>query len=258
MVGSAIAGSLVHEVGHQGAALLDLVKSLRPVLQARRKEPGGRGLAWGYWDRWISEIVADFWSVARVGVAATVGLIGVVSLPRAFVFRIVPDDPHPFPWIRVQFCCATGQALYPDPQWARLAAVWSAMYPKEGLSQEQALLLAHLDASIPEFVDLLLNHRPAALGGRAMRQALDCAGREPARLRDLWREWRSSPSRARRARPTIAFAVIGQARADGLMTAREESEWLGRLLTFWALRGTLDMSELCASQARHRITHPQI
>ncbi len=33
MVGSGIASSLIHEVGHQGAALLDLVNSLRPLLQ---------------------------------------------------------------------------------------------------------------------------------------------------------------------------------------------------------------------------------
>ena len=44
MVGSGIASSLVHEVGHQAAALLDLVPSLRPVLQGlqrgRRSRPG--------------------------------------------------------------------------------------------------------------------------------------------------------------------------------------------------------------------------
>jgi len=33
-VGSGIASSLIHEVGHQGAVLLDLVKSLHPVLHA--------------------------------------------------------------------------------------------------------------------------------------------------------------------------------------------------------------------------------
>jgi len=102
MIGSSIASSLVHEVGHQGAALLDLVASLRPMLQAMQH--GGSGLVhvWQLWERWISEIVADFWSLARVGVAATLGLIGVVSLPRVFVFRLNVDDPHPVPWLRVR------------------------------------------------------------------------------------------------------------------------------------------------------------
>jgi hypothetical protein len=33
MVGSGVASSLVHEVGHQAAALLDLTNSLRPSLR---------------------------------------------------------------------------------------------------------------------------------------------------------------------------------------------------------------------------------
>ena len=68
MVGSGIASSLVHEVGHQAAALLNLVNSLRPVLQGLQR--GAERVAWDLWERWISEIVADFWSVARVGVAS--------------------------------------------------------------------------------------------------------------------------------------------------------------------------------------------
>ena len=86
MVGSGIASSLVHEVGHQAAALLDLLPSLRLVLQGLQKTAGGERVAWQLWERWISEVVADFWSVARVGISATMGLIGVVSLPRPLSF----------------------------------------------------------------------------------------------------------------------------------------------------------------------------
>jgi len=114
MIGSGIASSLVHEVGHQAAALLDLVDSLRPELQARQERSGAERVAWQLWERWISEIVADYWAVARVGVASTTGLIAVVSLPRAFVFRVAMDDPHPFPWVRVKLSCALGHALFPD------------------------------------------------------------------------------------------------------------------------------------------------
>ena len=71
MVGTGIASSLVHEVGHQAAALLDLVDSLRPVLHGLQRGAGREPQAWELWERWISEIVADFWSVARVGIAST-------------------------------------------------------------------------------------------------------------------------------------------------------------------------------------------
>ena len=86
MIGSGIASSLVHETGHQAAALLGLVPALQQVLQNKQSavhEP----LPWRLWERWISEIIADCWSIARVGVASTLGLIGVVSLPRPFVFQ---------------------------------------------------------------------------------------------------------------------------------------------------------------------------
>jgi hypothetical protein len=128
MIGYGIASSLVHEVGHQAAALLGLVESLRSVLHevGKRAEPPERG-AWRLWERWISEIIADFWAIAKVGIASTLGLISIVSLPRWFVFRVSLDDPHPFPWIRVMLSCAVGAALYPHRQWAKLAAVWKSL-----------------------------------------------------------------------------------------------------------------------------------
>ena len=46
MVGSGIASSLVHEVGHQASALLDLVNSLRPVLIGCNSKAGGEQVAW--------------------------------------------------------------------------------------------------------------------------------------------------------------------------------------------------------------------
>ena len=81
MIGSGIASSLIHEVGHQGAALLGLVPSLKTELQAMQRQSRDPQI-WQLWENWISEIVADFWAIARVGVVSTLGLIGVVSLPR--------------------------------------------------------------------------------------------------------------------------------------------------------------------------------
>ena len=137
MIGYGIASSLVHEVGHQGAALLGLVESLRADLRAD-PAAGSRRPTWALWDRWISEIVADFWSISRIGIGSTLGLIGLVSLPRGFVFRPPDEDPHPVPWMRVLLSCAIGDRLYPDPQWGQLAATWRAMYPLSGVRPELA------------------------------------------------------------------------------------------------------------------------
>ncbi len=238
MVGSGIASSLIHEVGHQAAALLELVDSLRPVLQGLQRG-GGEPVVWRLWERWISEIVADFWSVARVGIASTMGLIGVVSLPRPFVFRLNVDDPHPVPWIRVKLSCAMGEALYPHPQWARLAALWEAYYPIGELEPERRRLLAQLQAGMPGFVTLLLNHRPKMLRGRSLMEVLDVAQRQPSRLAAIYRAWNRAPPEMYRAPPTLVFAVLGQARSDGVLRPQDEAVLVAKLLTHWALRSTL-------------------
>lgn len=258
MVGSGIASSLVHEVGHQAAALLDLVNSLRPVVQAMQQKGGDEQVAWCIWERCLSEIIADLWSVAKVGVASTLGLIGVVSLPRAFVFRINLDDPHPFPWIRVKLSCALGRALYPHPQWDRLAEVWEAYYPLAGLDGRRRELIRRLEATLPTFALLLAQHRPKALRGHSIGEALAAQERAPERLGVLFRGWKESLARLREVPATLAFAVIGQARMDNQISPETESRLVADLLTWWALRGTLDMSELCASQARARVTAPSI
>jgi hypothetical protein len=255
MVGSGIASSLIHEVGHQGTALLALVPSLRSVLLARQRASDAP-LVWQLWERWISEIVADLWSLARVGIVSTMGLIGVVSLPRPFVFRLNVDDPHPIPWIRVKLSCAIGNGLYPHPQWQRLANLWEAYYPVAGLDDERRQVLRSLESSMPEFVGVLINHRPQALRGRSLRQALATTERSPARLTALFSAWNKAPVQMYRSPPSLVFAVLGQARADGKLSPEDESDLLAKLLTYWAMRSTLDVSAVCASLPRRRADVP--
>jgi hypothetical protein len=236
MLGMGIASSLFHEVGHQAAALLGLVEGLKPELHAREKRDLDAAPAWRLWARWISEVVADLWSVARVGVAATLGLMSVVSLPRAFVFRIGDDDPHPAPWIRVKLSAALGEALFPQPIWRRLHALWEAYYPRQGLSPEQLHLFELLEGTLPELVSVLLAQRPSVLGGASLVEALEPDELEPTRLARLLRRWRSEPSEMYTARPIVVFAVLGQGRAYGDVSPEEESVVLAKLLTHWALR----------------------
>lgn len=242
MVGSGIASSLAHEVGHQAAALLDLVKSLRSALQAIQATAGQHS-AWQYWERWISEIIADFWSVARVGVGSTLGLMNVVSLPKAFVFRINLDDPHPVPWIRVKLSCHMGKALYPHPQWDWLASLWDRLYPLDSLAADKRRLLGTLEAGIPEFIQVVLQHQPKKLRGRSIFQVMNSPHRQPAQLAALFQHWSVAPERMLGTPPAMAFAVIGQAKQDGHLSAGGESRMLTRLLTHWALRARLAATE---------------
>ncbi len=248
MVGSGIASSLIHEVGHQAAALLDLVGSFRPVLRGLARGSTSEAPAWQLWERWISEVVADFWSVARVGIASTMGLMGVVSLPRAFVFRMTREDPHPVPWIRVKLSAALGRALHPQPLWDQLIELWESYYPLEGLDREQRETLRMLERTIPGLVAVLTNHRPAALRGKSLVEALELDEVRPARLRALLGRWHSVPHEMYRARPLLTFAAIGQGRAEGQVSPEEESAVFGKLLTHWALSSTLQAAAGCVAR----------
>jgi hypothetical protein len=247
MIGSGIASSLVHEVGHQAAALLGLVESMRPTLQGMQRGSSADRDAWYLWERWISEVVADFWSVGRLGVVSTLGLMGVVSLPRPFVFRLNVDDPHPMPWLRVMLSCVMGNALYPHPQWRSLASLWESFYPIHGVDPGRQHILRQLQATLPAFVALLINHRPPMLRGRSLAEAFDVNARQPAQLTSLYRAWCRTPAAMYRAAPTLAFAVLGQARMDGNVGPEEESDVFAKLLTHWALRSTLETSLACAN-----------
>jgi hypothetical protein len=252
MIGSGVASSLFHEVGHQGAALLGLVPSLRAVLQEVQREAADP-LVWRLWERWISEIISDFWSIARVGIVSTLGLMSVVSLPRPFVFRLNLDDPHPVPWIRVKLSCAIGDSLYPHPQWRKTAEVWESYYSLLELDDERRQLLARLEASFPKFVALLVGHRPQSLRGRSLSEAIGMNERSPARLASLFVAWNKAPREMYRARPSLAFAVLGQAKADGELSPEDESELLGKLLTYWAMRGTLDVAARWSALPRAQV-----
>lgn len=249
MIGSGIASSLIHEVGHQAAALLDLIESIRPLLRGMERNAGEQSAAWRYWDRCISEILADFWAVARVGITATLGLMGVVTLPRYFVFRLKLDDPHPVPWMRVRLSCAMGRALYPHPQWDRLESIWLSYYPPSDEDREKRGILRLLEATMPGLATLIAHHRPKSLGGVSLKDALETNERQPARLRAAFEAWRPEPERVFQASPTMVFAVVGQARAENLITPEEEGRIFTRMLRYWALRDTLDPAVICARPA---------
>jgi hypothetical protein len=236
----------VHEVGHQGAALLDLAQSLGHELRDLRQRNRCGFNPWVWWELWISEIVADFWAIARVGVASTLGLIGVLSLPRQMVMRISGDDPHPVPWLRVKLSCAIGKALYPHQQWDSLAQLWESYYPSKGLPPKRLEFFQQMQASIPAFVDVMVKHRPTKLQGHSMPEIFACRDRQPEQLIQRYHRWQQAPQQMYEAAPSLVFSVLGQARVSALISPEQESDVLAKLLTHWALSNALNTSATCA------------
>jgi hypothetical protein len=142
-----------------------------------------------------------------------------------------------------------GAALYAHPQWSRLAEIWESYYPLSGLNATKRHILTSIEAAIPDFVALLVNHRPAHLHGKTLGSVITSPDRLPGNLRNLYRTWKTNPRLMRRAPPSLAFAVVGQARADGTLTPEVESRMLTDLLTYWAMKSALRANEICAQGA---------
>jgi hypothetical protein len=236
MISSGIAASLLHEVGHQGATALNLVRSLKVQLRGRGEEDPSRSEQWQWYERWISEIISDLWAVAYLGIGATMGLINVVSVPSYFVFRLNPDDPHPPPWIRVKMSLAFGEALFPDPQWQRLSHLWDRLYPLTLVGESKRATYKQLAALLPEVCKTVLQHRSAALKERMLKDVFPARTRQPASLRALFRSWNNDVAEMKRYRPSHVFAAIGQARADNILTPERENDILKKMLVSWALK----------------------
>jgi hypothetical protein len=100
-------------------------------------------------------------------------------------------------------------------------------------------LIRAIEGEIDEFVTFLAAIRPAALAGASLAEVMDLPARNPAQLRALHRAASLRPERLQAAPPTIAIAALGQARADGAVSAKSETATLGGLLDDWALRRAL-------------------
>jgi hypothetical protein len=100
---------------------------------------------------------------------------------------------------------------------------------------------------MPAFVEMLVDHRPPALRGASLREALEVDKRQPARLSQLFRTAHRNPASLKKLSPSLAFAVVGQARANGELSPEAEAATVSKLLRQWALADTLRSAESCAA-----------
>ena len=95
---------------------------------------------------------------------------------------------------------------------------------------------------------MLAQHRPRSLRGWSLEEVVRMPDRTPDQLLAHWEQWRSAPRLLKAAPPTLVFAVFGRARVSGRLSPEKENRLLGNLITYWALRSTLNIAEICASQ----------
>src|SRR6185312_9588987 len=69
-------------------------------------------------------------------------LATVVDGGTPAVFRMLPGDPHPFGWIRVQFNAALCRSWFGPGPWDRMARVWARRHPLGRAEPEAAEVAA--------------------------------------------------------------------------------------------------------------------
>jgi len=162
--------ALLHETGHQVAHLTGWTGELGDAL-ATALAPRSRELA-ALWQSWASEVAADVHAFAQAGWAPLPALANVVDGTSAAVYRLVPGDPHPFPWIRVMFNAAMCRSWYGPGPWDTVATVWAQRNPPSGPTESAALARMSMGA-MASIIDICTRRPMAAFGGRPLHAVAD-------------------------------------------------------------------------------------
>ena len=243
MVGHGIASSLVHEVGHQAAALLGLVESLRPVLSGTRAPaPGASARLAAAGSAGSRRSSPTSGRSRKVGIASTLGLIGVVSLPRLVRLPAEPRRP-------ASDSLDPREAVLRDRRRALSASAMARLAHAVGvaLSARRARPARGQLFAVARGDDARLRGaagRPSpARAARPVAAATSCRwpSGSPTGSRRYWHAGVATPRRMPRG------AAVARLRRDrpGALARRPDARGGERhcsasLLTYWALRSTLD------------------
>jgi hypothetical protein len=158
--------ALIHEAGHQAAAVVgwneELASKLDAGLRAVRADVAGE------WASWASEIAADAFAFVHTGYAAVAALHDVVADERAAVFRHTPGDPHPISYIRVLLGVEMCRQFYGAGPWDDLAQAWVNLYPLDHAPDDTRALLEASLPILPNVVRITLSDPMRAFQGRSL------------------------------------------------------------------------------------------
>lgn len=177
--------ALLHETGHEVAHLTGWTAELGDALSAVLA-PRSRELA-EMWRGWASEVAADTHAFAQAGWAPLPALANVVDGDTSTVYRLIPGDPHPVPWLRVMFNAALCRGWFGPGPWDVLAAAWARRHPPERGGEVGGL--ARLSAAaLGDIVDVCTRSPMAAFGGRPLHALADPRRVAPDALAALARQ----------------------------------------------------------------------
>jgi hypothetical protein len=221
--------AMLHETGHQVAHLTGWNGELAEMLTARLRTRS-REVA-EMWASWSSEIAADVHAFGQAGWTPVFALANVVDGASSQVYRLIPGDPHPYPFIRVLFNVAMCRIWFGPGPWDRVAEAWMARNPLNAAPGDVAdLTRVSLDA-LPDIVDVCTRQPMAAFHGQPFSGVLDPRRVSPDALRAFAAaagESLSTSAYLRRRDALRVFAVLAGRSIDDPAQAAEHRMRLRR------------------------------
>ena len=171
-----------HQVAHQTGWNAELAEALRTALASRSAELAQT------WESWANEVAADVYAFALAGWAPLPALANVVDGTTAAVFRVIPGDPHPFPWVRVMFNVALCRSWFGRGDWDRVAASWLERHRPERAPGDGGGLARLSMAAMGGIVETCTRAPMRAFRGRPLTALLDPRRASPRALAQLVRQ----------------------------------------------------------------------
>jgi hypothetical protein len=171
--------SLLHESGHQIAQLTGWTEELASAFRVRLTAlPAVTDI----WAGWTSEIVADTHAFVHAGFASVATLHDVVAGEDSVVFRHIPGDPHPIPYLRVLLGVELCRQCYGTGPWDDLAIAWRELHDLRHAEPEAAALIRASLPVIPQLAELCLRQPMRGFRGRCIADLVNPERVGPSRL----------------------------------------------------------------------------
>ena len=147
------------------------------------------------------------------------------------MFRILPGDPHPYPFIRVLFNVAMCRVWFGAGPWDRVATAWIMRHPLERAPSDAADLTRVAIAAMPDIVDVCTRRPMHAFHGAPFSGVIDPRRVSPSAMATFAStagDALATSAYLRRRDPLRVFAVLAARIIDDPTRAAEHGARLGR------------------------------
>lgn len=223
--------SVIHEVGHDALARLGMNHTLPKVFEAALIHQGAPREIIKLYSLWSSEIGPDFWGFCCAGMAQTLSIKELLSLPPNRVFHFSSDDPHPAIYIRILLSIEWCKQLWGRGQWDLWKQEWDTLYPLQFASKNSDVLKVCREY-VPIVARALLSTKFSVLDGKKLPNLFDMKSLLPENIERIVESSKTGTLNIKGLRPCAQLGVFRLVREKGDLS----EDILDKMMTEWLLK----------------------